>query len=233
MNRTPLAALVVAFSLALPAVAADRREERPVSGFHAIAMGVDMDLEVIQDGTESLVLEGDAEVLAKIDTFVKDGTLDIMYKRGSRTHAAKRVHAVVHARDMDALALSATGRIRAPALKSDAFALSISGSGDVEIGRLVAARAQLGISGSGNVSVAGRADDLTARISGSGDIEAPRLETQRAQVNIAGSGRATVWARQQLATAISGAGTVRYYGDPSLAKSVRGAGHVERVAANP
>jgi hypothetical protein len=233
MNRTALAASF-AFCLAASALAAGTREDRPVSGFHALSMGAVVDVDVIQDGKESLTLEGDPETLARIDTAVRDGTLEITYKRESRNYNTHgRVHAVVHARDMDAIALSGAGNVRSDALEGDSMTLSISGSGDMDIGRITAKRASLSISGSGNMKVAGAAEDLKARISGSGDIKAAKLETQRAEIAIAGAGNATLWAKQRLATSISGVGNVRYYGDPEIRKSVHGVGHVERVAANP
>lgn len=231
MNRTAIAAVLAC--LASSAAAVQTRENRPVSGFHALSMATVADVELIQDGTESLSLEGDAEVLAKIETVVRDGTLELRDKRDTQPRNHRRVHAVVHARDMDAVAISGAGKLHAASLKTDALKLSISGSGDVDIARVAAKRASLAISGSGNMELAGGVDELKARISGSGSIDAPKLEARRAEVDIAGAGSATVWARDQLATAISGVGNVRYYGDPAVAKSIRGVGHVQRVAANP
>lgn len=231
MNAIRCAALLACCAFAAVAQAAP--ETRPVSGFHAISMGIAMDLDVVQDGTESLTLEGDPDVLSRIDTSVWNGTLEFQYKPHSRIESHGRVHGVVHARRMDGIALSGSGNVRAPSLEADSLALSISGSGDMDIARIAAKRASLSISGSGNLGAAGKADDLEVRISGSGAVKAPRLETQRAQVNIAGSGNATVWAKQQLAAAISGVGNVRYYGDPQLARAIRGVGRIERVAANP
>jgi len=231
MNRIAIAAVLA--GLALPAAAADTRESRTVSGFHALSMGAVLDVDVIQDGTESLLLEGDPEVLSRIETAVREGTLEFRYKPDTRIHSHGRVHAVVHARDMDSIAISGAGNVRSASLKADSLRLAISGSGDVGIDRVAAKQTSLAISGSGNMTLAGTAEELKARISGSGSIKAARLETQRADVGISGSGNATVWAKQNLATAIAGVGNVRYYGDPAVAKTVRGVGHVERVAANP
>lgn len=233
MKRIIAAAFAV--SLAGAAAAANRSEERPVAGFHAIGTAVNIELEVIQDGTESLRLEGSEEVLARVETFVRDGTLHIQYTRDNESarRSPSRIHGVLHARDVDAIALASSGTIRSPSLEAETMALSISGSGDMDIAQLAARKATLAISGSGNVALAGRADEVQARISGSGDIKAARLEAQRVQVKISGSGKATVWAKQQLATSIAGAGDVRYYGDPALTKSISGSGRIERLAANP
>jgi putative autotransporter adhesin-like protein len=231
MKNLRLFVIALAAGFALAANAA--REERPVNGFHAIAAGVNVELEVIQDGTESLALEGDADALASVETAVRNGTLELRYQRDARMSSPPRIKAVVHARDMDAIALSGVGKVHSPSLRAETMTLAVSGSGDMDIATLAAKKAQLAISGSGNLHLAGHVDEMSARISGSGNIDAAKLEAQRGDVKIAGAGRATVWARRQLATAISGVGTVRYYGDPTLAKSIAGVGRVERVAANP
>ena len=64
-------------------------------------------------------------------------------------------------------------------------------------------------------------------------LQRAKLETQRANVSIAGTGDATVWAREHLAAAVSGMGSVRYYGDPGVTQRVAGLGSVKRVAAAP
>jgi hypothetical protein len=231
MNRIVLA--VLATLLVLPAAAAQTRENRPVSGFHALSVAAVLDVDVVQDGTESLTLEGDADVLSRIESVVQEGRLQLRYRPGTRLRDHARAHAVVHARTLDAVSLAGAGKVRADSLKSDALALSISGSGDMDIGRIAAQRASLAISGSGDMRLAGNAGELKVRISGSGSVDAAKLEARRGDVKIAGAGDATVWVREQLATSISGVGDVRYYGDPSVAKSIRGVGHVTRIASNP
>jgi hypothetical protein len=78
--RFALVALLACAASTAPQ-AADRRENRAVSGFNAISMAANLDLDVIQDGTESLTLEGDEQVLDVLDTYVRDGTLNFTYKR--------------------------------------------------------------------------------------------------------------------------------------------------------
>ncbi|HET7402082.1 MAG TPA: head GIN domain-containing protein [Usitatibacter sp.] len=232
MFRTALIALA-ACSLAACATAADRRDDRQVSGFNALALGANVKLEVVQDGSESLDLQGDAETLDRIETYVKDGTLHINYRRGTHVLSDRGVTGVLHARTLDRVALSGTGQIHSRALKGESLAVAVSGTGDIDIGDVQARSAKVSVSGTGTVSVAGRTEELQARISGTGDVKAAKLETQRAEVSIAGTGDATVWAREKLAAAVSGMGSVRYYGDPGVTQRVAGLGSVKRIAATP
>jgi hypothetical protein len=234
MFRTRIAFIAfAACTLAACATAADRRDDRQVSGFNAVALGANVKLEVVQDGSESLALQGDAQALDTIETYVKDGTLHINYRKDAHTWSTPGVSGVLHARAMDKVALSGTGEIRSRALKGDSLVVAVSGTGNVDIADVQAKTAKLSVSGTGTVSVAGRVEELQARISGTGDVKAAKLETQRADVSIAGTGDATVWARQHLAAAVSGMGSVRYYGDPGVSQRVAGLGSVKRVAAVP
>jgi hypothetical protein len=201
-----LLAAMVAFNVA--AYAADKRETRPVGEFTAIGVAAPVNVHVTQGEAPSLALEGPEEALAQIETTVENGSLRI---RLDRRHASWRskVHVYVTARRIEALAISGSGDIVAPALTGEALKLSISGSGDMRIG--------------------GKVDGLTASISGSGDIRAGDLDAQRVNVSIAGSGDATVRARQALSVSVAGSGDVRYYGDPTVAKSIQGSGSVRRL----
>src|SRR5471032_2380359 len=72
---TPFA--LMAALLAFAAVAADRRETRPVTGFTGIALSAPINVELVQGDIESLVLEGDEAELAEIETVVEQGVLKI------------------------------------------------------------------------------------------------------------------------------------------------------------
>jgi hypothetical protein len=202
----PLLAALLTFSVAVHA--ADKREARPVGEFSAIGLAAPVKLHLTLGDAPSLALEGPEEALAQIETTVENGSLKI---RLDRRHASWRskVNVYVTARRIEALAISGSGDIDAPALTGEALKLSISGSGDMRIG--------------------GKVDGLTASIAGSGDIRAGDLDAQRVNVSISGSGDATVRARQALSVSVAGSGDVRYYGDPTIAKSIQGSGSVRRI----
>jgi hypothetical protein len=201
-----LAATLAAFNVA--AQAADRREARHVGEFTAIGLAAPVKVHVTLGEAPSLALEGPEEALSQIETTVENGSLRIKLDRRNASWRSK-VNVYVTARRIDALSISGSGDIAAPALTGEALKLSISGSGDMRIG--------------------GKVEGLTASIAGSGDIRAGDLEAQRVRISIAGSGDATVRARQALSVSVAGSGDVRYYGDPTVEKSIQGSGSVRRL----
>ena len=203
-------AAIAALLAALAGHAADARENRPVTEFTEVGLAAPIDVHVVQGDTHALVLEGDSETLARIETVVENGRLKIRTVKGQQNwNTNRKATARVTARRIDALAIAGSGDITAPAITGDALKVSIAGSGDVRVG--------------------GKVDGLTASIAGSGDIRASDLEAQNVKVSIAGSGDVTVRARQALSVNVSGSGDVRYYGDPTVEKKIMGSGSVRRA----
>jgi hypothetical protein len=219
--------------LAVAASAADRREARTVASFKAIGVSAPIRVELTQGDADSLVVEGDEEALAQLETIVENGSLKMRQKTRERVPKMDKVKAYVTARSIESLSVSGSGDIRSPALRAAGLELSISGSGDVRIAQLTASKLDLSVTGSGDVHVAGTADSMSASISGSGDVKAARLQVADVSISIAGSGAATLWARDKLSARIAGSGDLRYYGDPALRTSIVGSGSVKRVGATP
>jgi hypothetical protein len=196
--------------LAALAAHAQTRENRPVTDFTEVGVSAPIDVHVTQGDSHALVLEGDPEVLARIETVVENGRLKIRTVKGPQGwNTTRKTTARVTARRIDALAVAGSGDISAPSLTGEALKVSIAGSGDIRVG--------------------GKVAGLTASIAGSGDIRASELEAQNVKVTIAGSGDATVRARQALSVNVSGSGDVRYYGDPTVEKAIMGSGSVRRA----
>jgi len=208
---------LAAFALACPATAATTTETRNVSGFTALGLSAPVHVELTIGDQESVVLEGDAEALAKIETTVEKGSLQIRRRHETeewRMGWRNEVRARITAKRIDAIAISGSGDVKAAQLSADALSLAISGSGDIAIG-------------------SGKVGTLAVHIAGSGDVKAAKLDAQSVSVLISGSGDALVWARQSLAVKVAGSGDVRYYGDPTVAKSIAGSGSVKRLGAAP
>ena len=227
------ASILVCLSLPFAAAAADKRETRDVGAFNAIGLKAPITVYLTQGDKESLAIEGDADALAQLDTYVENGSLKFEQKTREHVKLMGKVKAYVTAREIRALAISGSGDIRAEALRTADVKLAIAGSGDIRIAQLTAAKVDASIGGSGDITVAGKADAIACSIGGSGDLRAGRLEVGEAKIGVAGSGDATLWARDTLNASVVGSGDIRYYGDPKVRSAVMGSGSVKRVGATP
>jgi hypothetical protein len=64
-------------------------------------------------------------------------------------------------------------------------------------------------------------------ISGTADYKGESFNTKDTSISISGSGKAVLAASDRLDVQVSGAGEVRYIGEPKVTKSIAGAGIVE------
>lgn len=211
----PLALLAASATLAANLHGSGRSvtESRAVSDFTGIALAVPGKLEVVQDGTESVSITADDNVLPEIESVVEGGVLRVRFRQRFNAVTDTRIRVKVSARAIESLTLA--------------------GSGDIHATRLDTPRLAVKIAGSGEAKLFGRAETLDLSISGSGDIDAAKLETKRAKINVAGSGDAVLWAREALSVRVAGSGDIRYYGDPTLEKTIVGSGSVRRLGAAP
>ena len=149
----------------------------------------------------------DDNLVDKVRTEVRDGTLFVDLERGSYQF---RSGVVVD--------------VTVPSLER----LEISGSGDATIDGLGCSNLALGISGSGNIVANGTVDALSANVSGSGDLDLSRVVARAATVSISGSGDIEVQATETLDASISGSGDVMYRGPALVRSRISGSGEVER-----
>jgi len=219
--------------LAFSAIAADKRETRPVSGFTGISLAAPINVQLVQADAESLVLEGDEATLAEIETVVEQGVLKIRTRSSFDSRHMSKARALVTAKTIESLRISGSGDIKAALLRSADLKLAIGGSGDIRIGALAASSVDVSVAGSGDVEVGGKADTVSTSVAGSGDVKAGRLEARDATIKIAGSGDVAVWAKQSLSVKIVGSGDVRYYGDPAVTQTILGSGSLRRAGASP
>ena len=228
-----IAALLLACA-SFPLAAAERRDNRPVSGFDALALSAPVDVVIVQGDKEALALEGDEADLAEIETVVESGTLKIRPRsRWGTANFKSHLRGTLNVKNVRSLAIDGSGDIKSAALHGTDLGIAISGSGDVRIATASYANVSISISGSGDVTVGGKTEKFGAHIAGSGDVRAGALDAREVKVSIAGSGDATVWAREQLHVSIVGAGDVRYFGDPAIKQSVVDSGSVKRAKGSP
>jgi hypothetical protein len=213
-------------SAALP-----KTENRTVSGFHGVYSGGSYDVFITIGGKESLRLEGDEEVIEKIETVVEDGILKIRNKnKFNFGWSNEKIRIYITAKSLDNLTMSGSGtmQVQSP-LKSENFQAKISGSGSIKA-QVTCSNLSGHISGSGEIYLSGSSKASSFSISGSGDINAKSLSTENTSVKISGSGSVTVDAREAIDASISGSGDVYYVsGNPHVNMHKSGSGKVRKI----
>lgn len=202
-----------------------------------------------------VVVEGEQEVLDKMDVRVQNGELVVRLEgcfNGNPTFdvfvtvpsssplTAVSVSGASDLVTQNAIEIDDDFELRSSGASDITFdaanvttmaAMKVSGAGDADV-TLSAESMEITISGAGNAKVGGEVKSLDAKISGSGDLMAFPLDTETAFVDVSGSGDAEISITgDDLEVEISGAGSVSYRGTPSNINSrISGAG--ELINAN-
>jgi hypothetical protein len=183
-------------------------ESRDVGGFSTIELLGGGDVIIEQDGTESLSIEAEDNLLPDLTSDVSNGTLRLSTADGVSLDPTLAITYRVTVKDLSGLQLSGSGSASAAGITTPAIAIDISGSGDV--------------------SIDGTADDQTVTISGSGNYRAGDLVTLTSSAAISGSGNVSVNVRDDFEAEISGSGNATYTGDPQVSQNISGSGELRR-----
>ena len=197
------------------------------------------DVVLEQGDTEGLVIEADEELLPRIKSEVRDGTLTVGFdvewwewlaewmklsKLGD-----KKIRYTINIRQIRGISLSGSVNLQAAQIKSEDCSISISGSGKVQIDQFEGGKLANTISGSGTIELAGSAQRHTLRVSGSGTIKAADFVTQEAEIHISGSAKAFVKVAATIDVHISGSGDVQYLGQPQIRQHITGVGRIRQL----
>lgn len=180
-------------------------QPRATGDFHAVELRGTADVNVRLARATSVEVSADADVLGRVTTDVKDGTLVIA------THGVVRsAHAItvtVSTPSLDAVSLTGTGRLTVAGIDAPAFAASLTGTGEIDL--------------------AGQAGAGIYAIEGTGDLRAKDLAAKSATGSMEGTGSLELTATDQLTISVDGTGDVEVFGHPrAITKSIHGVGNV-------
>ncbi len=210
-----------------------KAETRALSGFSGISLGIPAKLTVVQNGTESVTITADDNVLPLISTEVSGTTLKIRWTEKNINLSSKNLRITVNLKAVQSLAVEGSGDIMADGLTFTELLTSIGGSGDIQLRNLAGEKVKASVAGSGDVFLTGNVGVFDVSIAGSGDIKAERLAAKTVSVSIAGSGNAVVLANESLRVSVAGSGDVRHYGSAKVSTSIAGSGSVKHLGAGP
>ncbi|MGZ4319722.1 MAG: head GIN domain-containing protein [Gaiellaceae bacterium] len=183
-------------------------QTRELAPFGSVELAGSNDVFISVGGKQSVVVHADDNLLGRVTTDVRGGSLVIGNRPGSFiTKSPMRVD--VHVPSLEALTLNGSGIISATGVKTPSLTMAISGSGVLR--------------------VSGNATRLDVRLSGSGDAEAAQLVARDVHAVVRGSGRILVTATERLDASVPGSGAIIYSGEPShVTTSISGSGTVLR-----
>ena len=212
MKKILFIALATALGLSTPSLG-QKKVTRDVEAFSRLNFAVPGTLHLKQGSTQSVVLEGDPEILEKIETEVRDGQLSIKTRNewNRWNWGSQKITAFVTMKTIRGLSVSGSGNmIGKGTMRAEDLDLAVSGSGKMEVEIEASGEMEADVSGSGTMIFKGSCSDIDADVSGSGNMRLALGSTKEASFEVAGSGSIHVTgSADMMETTISGSGVVR------------------------
>ena len=209
---------------------AQTTENRQVSGYSTIALWGPFDVHIKIDGTESLKITGDPDIVKNIESTVTDGKLEVKFKHHFEWHNDKneKIEMYITAKSLNSLFNSGSGAVKLDGvLTGQSSVVTLSGSGEVDAA-VKADEVHVNLSGSGVIHLNGGSHLAKIIISGSGQFIAKEFKTGDASVLITGSGSAYLNADKTLSAKLIGSGNVVYNGNATVSTTTIGSGRVTK-----
>jgi Putative auto-transporter adhesin, head GIN domain len=183
------------------------KQARHVAAFSSVALAGSSDVIIHAGAAQSVVVHADDNLLGRVTTQVRAGTL-VIGTRGSFTTSSPM-----------------TVEVSVPSLQ----ALALSGSGALTASNIQGPRVSVRLSGSGAVRASGTVTRLEVSVGGSGDAELGQLAARDVHAAVSGSGRIVTHAANTLQASVPGSGTIVYSGNPAhVTTSIIGSGAITR-----
>jgi hypothetical protein len=205
--------------------------ELRVSDFDSLGFGGSGILRIHRASSHRVLVTLDSNLQESFRAELRGSTLELGFKPGFQINRYSKLEIDVYLPELKGITLSGSAEAALlDSFRGDAFQAAISGSGRL-IGEIRYSKVKINLSGSGTVELGGEADRLEAALSGSGRVLARQLKTREASAHVSGSGLLELRVRDFLEARNSGAGRIRYFGDPRVDSRVSGSGSVERAGA--
>lgn len=201
---------------------------RTLPSFESVSFATEGTLSIGFGEEESIRIVTDDNLLAHIETYVREGALHIVVEDGYDLRPREAIRLSLTVRRIDGVATLGSGDVTVAQVDQPHFSAVVLGSGDVRIDDLTTSSFSVALLGSGDVAAAGDTDHLGVALSGSGRLLGRELQTRTASIEVLGSGSATLRVSESLNVSILGSGDVHYYGSPTVQSAILGSGHVVR-----
>ncbi len=185
-----------------------KTETREVSGFTAVSLQGFGQVVIDQNGSETLTITADDNILPYITTEVRGGTLVIATTEKVLFTDVTELSFQISAKSLNMV--------------------EVAGAGSVDVHNLATDKWQVKIPGAGSVTVDGQTTTQTVEINGAGNYNGENLASQTATIESSGAGMAVVQVSDTLDVTIDGLGGVEYIGNPTVTQKINGMGTVKQ-----
>jgi hypothetical protein len=183
-------------------------ESRTVSGFTAVSLGGDADIEIEQTGEEALTITADDNILQLLRSDVRAGRLELGPKNNAKLNPTQKIHYKLSVKSLNEITLAGDVQAAAKQIMTDRLTVVMSGDCDVRID--------------------GSTDRQEITITGDGKYEGQNLKSKTASLRITGDGNIKLAVSDKLDVNIIGDGSVEYTGDPMVTKNIIGDGNIRK-----
>jgi len=184
-----------------------KTEARTVKGFDRVDVSGSAKLIIEQGESESLTITADDNLLDYLTSDVEGSKLILGVKSGNSLQPTAPITYKLIVKKLNAIGASGSITVDAKDIQTDSLTVAVSGSGEL--------------------SISGNSNEQKIAISGSANYKAESFSTKDTSISISGSGKAVLAASNRLDVEVSGAGEVRYIGEPKITKNISGSGIVE------
>jgi len=222
------------------------KQDIRLSNFHSININSSLDVQLKQGDKQSVVAEGNANIINRIKKNVSYGIWNIELEKGNYSFENLTIHITIP--HLEKVKINGSGDVEAGQFNIKALSIQIGGSGDVMFKEGVeiendldihingsgdvtlkdvnAKSIKCNVSGSGDIQLSGNSQAAEYQISGTGDVKAMNFKSDNVKVNINGSGDVKVYALRSLNIDVNGSGDVYYRGDANVNSRLKGSGDI-------
>lgn len=207
-------------------------DERVTEDYSAISVSGFYEIKLVDGKEGQLILEGEANLLANIETYVEGDMLVVKSRKGFNLVPSrnKKVYVTIPITDIESLRFSGSGKVVSDkTLDDDRLHIRTSGARKVDL-LVKATTLSVRTSGSSKVRLKGSSDEIEVRSSGSSNVSGYEMLTDDAKCTLSGSSDVKLTINESLSSRVSGSGNLQYEGNPQrVTNNLSGSGSVRNI----
>lgn len=201
-------------------------EERSIEAFNAIDASGAIKIILVKNSSNTLTVTTDENLQSHVETYVRGNTLHITSRDIGKI---TELEVIVNFDELEHIDLSgAVDVFTKNTLETERLEIDASGASELELD-IETHRINIDMSGASEVRLTGNTNSMSFKGSGASSLNAYELKAEEVKVSISGAGEARVYASKELYASVSGAGSIRYSGEPENVRTdVSGAGSIRQ-----